>query len=75
MLTTLKFNFVRLEILKAMSIKMAVSWNIAPCSLIDTDGSFRGLYCLHHQSDSSSETSVSSYHITQCYIREDSHHH
>jgi hypothetical protein len=26
-----------------------VFWDVAPCSLIDTDRRFRGAYCLHHQ--------------------------
>jgi hypothetical protein len=28
---------------------MAVFWDVTPCSLIDTDRSFRGTYCLHYQ--------------------------
>jgi hypothetical protein len=32
-------------------MKMAVFWDIAPCSLVDTDRRFRGAYCLHYHSD------------------------
>jgi hypothetical protein len=31
--------------------KMAVFWDVAPCSLVDTDGRFREAYFLHHQGD------------------------
>jgi len=30
-------------------IKMAVSWDVAPCSVVDTERRFRDAYCLHHQ--------------------------
>jgi hypothetical protein len=30
-------------------MKMAVFWDVAPCSLVDVDWCFRGAYCLHHQ--------------------------
>jgi hypothetical protein len=30
------------QILMAMSVKMAVPWDIVPCSLIEADGRFRG---------------------------------
>jgi hypothetical protein len=29
--------------------KMAVFWDVAPCSLVDTGRHIRGSYCLHHQ--------------------------
>jgi hypothetical protein len=32
-------------------MKMAVFWDVAPCSLLDIDRRFRGAYCLHHQGD------------------------
>jgi hypothetical protein len=31
-----------------MSMKMAVFWDDAPYSLVDTDQHFRAAYCLHH---------------------------
>jgi hypothetical protein len=31
--------------------KMAASWDIAPCSLLEVDRFFRGAYCLNHQGD------------------------
>jgi hypothetical protein len=39
------------EVLKAVSMKMAVFWVVAPCRLIRVYRRFRGLYCLHHQGD------------------------
>jgi hypothetical protein len=42
--------FVRFQVLKATSIKMAVFWDVAPCSLIDNGRRFRGTYCLHRRS-------------------------
>jgi hypothetical protein len=30
------------------SMKMAVFWDVAPCSPVETDRRFRGAYCLHH---------------------------
>jgi hypothetical protein len=26
-------------------------WDIAPCSLFEVDGRFRGAYCFHHRPD------------------------
>jgi hypothetical protein len=34
------------------SLKMSVFWDVAPCSLVNTDWSFREAYCLHHQGNS-----------------------
>jgi hypothetical protein len=31
-------------------MKTTVFWDIAPCSLDETDRGFRGAYCLHYQS-------------------------
>jgi hypothetical protein len=61
-----------------MSMKMAIFWDVAPCSLVDTDWCFREAYCFQHQDDkwfitpmteavSSSETSANIYH-TQCLL-------
>jgi hypothetical protein len=34
---------------------MAVFWVVAPCSLVDVYRRFRGVYCLHHQGDYSTQ--------------------
>jgi hypothetical protein len=39
---------VRFQVLTATSMKMAVSWNGASCSLVEIGRPFRGAYCLHH---------------------------
>jgi hypothetical protein len=44
-------QFVRFQVLMATSMKTAVFWVVAPCSLVDIDQSFRGAYCLHHEGD------------------------
>jgi hypothetical protein len=41
-------NFmVRFDILMATCMKMAVFWDVAACSLVDTDQCFREAYCIH----------------------------
>jgi hypothetical protein len=47
----LRLMKLRFQVVTATSMKMAVFWDVAPCSLIDTDRHFRGAYCLHHQGD------------------------
>jgi hypothetical protein len=42
---------VRFQVLTASSIKMAVFWVVAPCSLVKFYRHFRGACCLHHQGD------------------------
>jgi hypothetical protein len=42
---------VGLEVLTAVSTKVAVSWVVAPCSLAEVYQRFRGPCCLHHQGD------------------------
>jgi hypothetical protein len=32
-------------------VKMAVFWDVAPCSLTDIDRRFREVYCFYHQDD------------------------
>jgi hypothetical protein len=46
---------VRFQILKAANIKMTVSWNVAPCILIEIDRRFKVLVM---ETISASETSV-----------------
>jgi hypothetical protein len=50
---------------------MTVFWDVAPCSLVEIDRSFRGAYCLHHQGDRP-EMSVSFYQTTRRNIPEGS---
>jgi hypothetical protein len=40
---------VWLEVLTAVSMKMAVFWVVAPCRLVSVYQRFRCRYCLHHQ--------------------------
>jgi hypothetical protein len=42
---------VEFEVLTAASMKMAVFWVVAPCSLVEVYQRFRGTYCLHHLGD------------------------
>jgi hypothetical protein len=40
---------VRFQVLTATSIKMAVLWDVPPCSLLEIDRRLRGVYYLHNQ--------------------------
>jgi hypothetical protein len=40
---------VRFQVLTAPSMKMTAFRDVAPCSLVEVDGCFRGAYCLHLQ--------------------------
>jgi hypothetical protein len=40
---------VRFQVLTAASMKMTVFWDVAPCSMVDTDRRFRVAYCVNHQ--------------------------
>jgi hypothetical protein len=42
---------VRFQVLMVTNVKMAVFWDVSPCSLVDIDCHFRGAYCLYHQRD------------------------
>jgi hypothetical protein len=42
---------VRFEDLTALSMKIAVFWVVAPCSLVEVYQRFRRTCCLHHQGD------------------------
>jgi hypothetical protein len=69
---------VRFEVLKAASMKMTVSWEVALCSLVEVYRRFRGACRLHHHglimvSANTSETSVNFYQTTWPNIPEDSH--
>jgi hypothetical protein len=56
-------------------MKMAAFWDVKPCSLVDITDISEVLTAitLMMEAVSSSETSVSIYHTTQCNIPEDSH--
>jgi hypothetical protein len=43
---------VRSQVLTAASIKMAVFWGVAPCSVVEVYRRYRGIFCLHHHGDS-----------------------
>jgi hypothetical protein len=43
-------NVLRIIII-TFCIKMVAVWDIAPCSLVEVDQRFGGVYCLHHQGD------------------------
>jgi hypothetical protein len=69
------------------SMKMAIFWIVALCSLLEVYHHFRGPCYLHHQGDDdggnalmmeaarTSEILVNFYQTTQCYNPEDSHLH
>jgi hypothetical protein len=42
---------VRFQVVTAASMKMAVFWVAAPCSLVDVYPCFIGAYCLRHRLD------------------------
>jgi hypothetical protein len=44
-------ELVGFEVLTAVSMKMAIFWVVAPCSLVEVYKLFRGPCCLHHQGD------------------------
>jgi hypothetical protein len=48
--TNMYFNWLRLQVLTAASMKKNVYWDVAPCSLVETDRSFRCAYSLHPSS-------------------------
>jgi hypothetical protein len=52
-------------------MKMIVSWDVSPCSLVEIDRR----YCLMMEAVSTSETSVSFYLTTRRNIQEDNHLH
>jgi hypothetical protein len=44
-------RMLRFQVFTAASMKMAVFWVVAPCSLVDVYLRFRGTRCLHHQGE------------------------
>jgi hypothetical protein len=65
-------RIVRVQLATAVSMKMAVFWVVAPCTLVQIYQRLRRPYCLHHQCDRP-ETPVNSYQSTRRYNPEDSH--
>jgi hypothetical protein len=66
--------------IKQIFLKIRAFWDIQPCSLLGVDRRFRGVYCLHHQSDEillvrTFETSVYFNETTRCYIPKSSNLH
>jgi hypothetical protein len=43
--------FVRFQVLMAASMTMTAFWDIAICGLVEVGWCFRGVFCLHHQSE------------------------
>jgi hypothetical protein len=60
---------------------MTALWDVAPCSLVEVYGRFRGAYCLHYEGDdrmmmeavNTSETSVNFDETTRGIIPEGCH--
>jgi hypothetical protein len=57
-----KFDFVPYNV--NIHLKMTAFWDVAPCSLVDTDRHFRGAIRLMKEAVSSSETLASIYQPT-----------
>jgi hypothetical protein len=70
---TRPFERPRRSLKDNIKMKMAVFWDIAPCSLVDTDRHFRGTYCVHHQDDSQVQTrrreKLKSHTILKCILK------
>jgi hypothetical protein len=41
-------GIVRFQVLMVASMKFRVFWDVLPCSQVDVDQCFKGVYCLHH---------------------------
>lgn len=52
-------------------LMIAVFWYVAGCSLVETDRSFGGKYCVYVQAVPVSDRSVASYHIQRHHKQED----
>jgi hypothetical protein len=63
----------KFQILKAASTKIAVFWDVAPCSLVDYLVEDESLIALMMEAVRTSETLVNFYQTTQRYNPEDSH--
>jgi hypothetical protein len=49
MQTAITKSHVTFQFIRVVSVKMSAFWDRAPCSVIEADRRFRGVYCLHHQ--------------------------
>jgi hypothetical protein len=49
-----------IKLIEGVKMKMAVFWDVAPCSLVDNDRRFRGAYCQYHHLDDRMMKAVSS---------------
>jgi hypothetical protein len=76
-------DYVRLEVLTAVTMKSTVSWGVTPCSLVEVHQCFWGMYCLHLQDQrvghainqqdvSSKQSTLLWYQTTWSHISEDS---
>jgi hypothetical protein len=75
--------YPRFEFLSAVTLKIAAEWNVTQCSLVDRYQCFTGTCCpysrgqdkafstLKMEAAGSSETMVTTYHITRCHIKRD----
>jgi hypothetical protein len=52
----LRDNLVRFQVITTASTKMAVFWDVAPCSLLVVYRRFICTYCLHHQGDNNGDS-------------------
>jgi hypothetical protein len=59
-------NWVRFKVPTATIMKMAVSWDVEPCSLVDI------VIRVMMEAVNSSKTSVNMYQTTRCYNPEES---
>jgi hypothetical protein len=53
-----------------MRMNMAVLWDLAMCSLINTEQCFRGTYCFYHQGDKGNEHSQCVYTHAIDYVKQ-----
>jgi hypothetical protein len=66
---------VRFQVLTAAVMKTAALWDVAPCSPVEIDYSFRSAYCLMMEAANTCETSVSFCQSTRRNIRKEGHLH
>jgi hypothetical protein len=48
---SIKWHEIDTQLMSKETLKMAVFWVVAPCSLVEVYQRFRGPCCLHHQGD------------------------
>jgi hypothetical protein len=83
-LITVQTTYSRFQVLMAVGMKMTAFWDITPCSLVEVDRRFRGVYCpvrVMMEAALTSETSVyfnktARHHIPECcHLHTYSRHH